>query len=96
MQVVDHVAQSQYALQLLLPQADYAAALDIIADIQVSTPLSLHCCAHALAHTLCLKLMHTSAFMLAAIDRHAGVALCCTQLIQYAAITWPKSDAVSC
>lgn len=36
MQVVDHVAQSQYALHLLLPQGDYAAALDIISDIQVS------------------------------------------------------------
>ena len=47
MQVVDHVAQSQYALQLLLPQADYAAALDIIADIQVSTIMPLHCCANA-------------------------------------------------
>ena len=45
---MDHVAQSQYALQLLLPQADYAAALDIIADIQVSTTMSLHCCANAL------------------------------------------------
>ena len=48
MQVVDHVAQSQYALQLLLPQADYAAALDIIADIQVSRTMLFHCCANAL------------------------------------------------
>lgn len=47
LQVVDHVAQSQYALQLLLPQGDYAAALDIITDIQVS--LLLHCLANAQA-----------------------------------------------
>ena len=46
-QVVDHVAQSQYALQLLLPQGDYAAALDIITDIQVS--LLLHCLANVQA-----------------------------------------------
>ena len=37
LQVVEHVTQSQYALQLLLPQGDYAGALDIIDDIQVST-----------------------------------------------------------
>jgi len=36
-QVVDHVTQSQYALELLLPQGDYAGALDIMSDIQVST-----------------------------------------------------------
>lgn len=51
MQVVDHVTQSQYALQLLLPQADYAAALDIIADIQVSTVMLLD---NALIHMSCL------------------------------------------
>lgn len=51
MQVMDHVAQSQYALQLLLPQGDYAAALDIITDIQVC------CCLIALqrAPTACLN-----------------------------------------
>ena len=36
-QVIDHVTQSQYALELLLPQGDYAGALDIMSDIQVST-----------------------------------------------------------
>ncbi len=36
-QVIDHVTQSQYALDLLLPQGDYAGALDIMSDIQVST-----------------------------------------------------------
>ncbi len=35
-QVIDHVTQSQYALDLLLPQGDYAGALDIMSDIQVS------------------------------------------------------------
>lgn len=54
MQVMDHVAQSQYALQLLLPQGDYAAALDIITDIQV------RCCFTALqrAQTACLNVLH--------------------------------------
>ena len=50
MQVVDHVAQSQYALELLLSQADYAGALDIMTDIQVSTTLSKQC------SLLCAKL----------------------------------------
>lgn len=39
MQVVDHITQSQYALELLLPQGDYAGALDLMSDIQVSTVL---------------------------------------------------------
>ncbi|KAL3152085.1 hypothetical protein ABBQ32_001192 [Trebouxia sp. C0010 RCD-2024] len=47
LQVMDHVAQSQYALQLLLPQGDYAAALDIITDIQATVEREgvqqLHC-----------------------------------------------------
>ncbi len=36
MQVIAQVTQSQYALDLLLPQGDYAGALDIMSDIQVS------------------------------------------------------------
>ena len=74
MQVVDHVAQSQYALQLLLPQADYAAALDIIADIQVSTTMSLHCCSNALCTYIMLEAGAHIWFMLAALDRHAFAA----------------------
>lgn len=45
LQVVEHVTQSQYALQLLLPQGDYAGALEIINDIQVSIA-ALSCCRH--------------------------------------------------
>ncbi|KAA6426324.1 MAG: VPS54 isoform 2 [Trebouxia sp. A1-2] len=36
LQVIDHVTQSQYALELLLPQGDYAGALDIMSDIQAT------------------------------------------------------------
>ena len=60
MQVVDHVAQSQYALQLLLPQGDYAAALDIISDIQVSMKqiASPHCqCTYIMAEHQCIQLL---------------------------------------
>lgn len=42
-QVIDHVTQSQYALELLLPQGDYAGALDIMSDIQVSTHFLTSC-----------------------------------------------------
>ncbi|DBA81853.1 hypothetical protein WJX77_011322 [Trebouxia sp. C0004] len=47
LQVVDHVTQSQYALELLLPQGDYAGALDIMSDIQATLQREglqhLHC-----------------------------------------------------
>lgn len=84
MQVVDHVTQSQYALQLLLPQADYAAALDIIADIQVSTVMWLH---NALVHMSCLH-QCTAAFLQAASDRHAYVVLLCMQTGRHIAVAW--------
>ena len=35
MQAIEHIAHSQDALQLLLPQGDFAGALDIMDDIQV-------------------------------------------------------------
>ena len=35
MQAIEHVTHSQDALQLLLPQGDFAGALDIMDDIQV-------------------------------------------------------------
>lgn len=44
LQVVDHVTQSQYALELLLPQGDYAGALDIMSDIQACTTPFLTTC----------------------------------------------------
>lgn len=74
LQVVDHVAQSYFALQLLLPQADYAAALDIIADIQVSTSMSLYRCGNALGTYLLLEAGAQICFLLAAFDRHAPAA----------------------
>lgn len=38
LQAIEHVAHSQDALQLLLPQGDFAGALDIMDDIQVRMP----------------------------------------------------------
>lgn len=37
MQAIEQVVHSQHALQLLLPQGDFAGALEIMADIQVSS-----------------------------------------------------------
>lgn len=40
-QAIEQVVHSQDALQLLLPQGDFAGALDIMDDIQVSSQLKL-------------------------------------------------------
>ena len=44
LQVASNVAQSQAALQLLVPQGDYAAALDVMDDIKVRSQ-ALQCLA---------------------------------------------------
>ncbi len=44
LQVASNVAQSQAALQLLVPQGDYAAALDVMEDIRVRSQ-ALQCLA---------------------------------------------------
>ena len=49
-QVASNVAQSQSALQLLVPQGDYAAALDVMDDIRVRSQ-ALQCLALLCADT---------------------------------------------
>lgn len=50
LQVVENIMQLLAALQLLVPQADYGAALDVMDDIKVNnTSASLHSVSHPVA-----------------------------------------------